>query len=303
MLRWLLSGRSRARSARRPIPQVAVDPTALQRPVEAGTVRTTWLGHSAVLLQYAGGTILTDPMLGRRASPLPFGGPRRMTPLPMERRDLPRIDAVLLSHNHYDHLHEGTVRWLHRRDGPRFVVPAGLGATIRRWLPAARIVELDWGESHELDAPALEVHCTPARHFSRRTLSDWNRTLWASYFLAPTGADPSVFFAGDSGYAPHFGEIRERLGRPDLALIPIGAYEPRWIMRPVHLNPEEAVRAALDVGAGITLGIHWGVFILTDEPMDEPPRRFLAEADLRGLEAARVLPIGATLEITAQGPS
>jgi len=268
-------------------------------PVPPGTVRATWMGHSAVLLQYAGATVFTDPMLGRRASPLPLLGPARETPVPVDRRDLPMIDVVVLSHNHYDHLDRGSVKWLHRRDRPLFICPPGVGAHLRGWLRGVRVVELDWGESADLDAVGLRIHATPACHFSRRTLSDGNRALWASFYLEPLGESPSVYFAGDSGYAPHFADVRERHGAPDLALMPIGAYEPRWIMKPVHLNPEEAVRASLDVGARIVLGTHWGTFILTDEPMDEPPARFLAEAARLGLAGARVVPVGGMLEVTA----
>jgi N-acyl-phosphatidylethanolamine-hydrolysing phospholipase D len=265
-------------------------------PVTPGMVRTTWLGHSALLLRYPGATVLTDPMFGDRASPIPFMGPRREPPLPISRDALPHVDVVLLSHNHYDHLDRGSVRWLHRRDRPLFITPLGLGARLRRWLTGARIQELDWWGSIDLPGLDLRVHAAPARHFSSRTPFDRDRTLWASYYLESLDYGPSVYFGGDSGYAPHFSEIGRRLGRPDLAMIPIGAYEPRWIMKPVHVNPEEAVQAALDVGARLTLGIHWGTFILTDEPMDEPPRRFLAEAKVRGLDAA-VLHVGGTLEV------
>ncbi len=297
MVRWLVSMRARAGRARRPI---SVQPRSREDflvPVSAGSLRATWLGHTAVLLQYAQATVLTDPMFGPRASPLTFMGPARETPLPMSRDALPRIDVVLLSHNHYDHLDRESVRWLHSRDRPLFIVPLGLRSTLTRWLSDARVEELDWDGVVELRELGLRVHAEPAQHFSSRTPFDRDRTLWASYFLEPLVEAPSVYFAGDSGYAPHFAGVRERHGPPDLALIPIGAYDPRWIMKPVHLNPEEAVQASMDLGATIALGTHWGTFILTDEPMDEPPARFLAEAARRGLDGARVLDVGGTLEV------
>jgi N-acyl-phosphatidylethanolamine-hydrolysing phospholipase D len=300
-LRWGLGFAARARRARRPTPVERRTAADFAAPVAPGAVRATWLGHTAVLLQYPGATVLTDPMFGARASPLAFMGPKRETPLPTDPDALPRVDVVLLSHDHYDHLDRGSVAWLHRRDRPLFVAPLGVGARLRRWLPDVRAVELDWGASAEPEGAGLRVHAAPACHFSSRTPFDRDRTLWASFYLEPLAGSPSVYFAGDSGYAPHFAAVRARHGAPDLALVPIGAYDPRWIMKPVHLNPEEAVQAALDLGARTVLGTHWGTFILTDEPMDEPPRRFLAEAARRGLGGARVLPVGGMLDIPARG--
>lgn len=296
----MLTSAGRARRARRPTPVERPDPAALAVPVAAGALRATWLGHTAVLLRYRAGTVLTDPMFGPRASPLRFAGPARETPMPLDREALPRVDVVLLSHNHYDHLDRGSVAWLHRRDRPLFLVPLGVGATLRRWLPDARVDELDWGDARDLPALGLRVHAAPARHFSARTPFDRDRTLWASFFLEPTDGAPAVYVGGDSGYGPHYAAIRARHGAPDLALLPIGAYEPRWFMKPVHMDPEEAVQAALDLGARAALGVHWGTFILTDEPMDEPPRRFLAEAERQGLAGATVLPVGGTLAVRAE---
>ncbi|HLA63712.1 MAG TPA: MBL fold metallo-hydrolase, partial [Rhodothermales bacterium] len=191
----------------------------------------------------------------------------------------------------------GSVVWLHQRDRPLFVVPLGVGRHLQGWMDEPRVTELDWEEATVPEGTPLTVTALPARHFSGRTPFDRDRALWASFLIRAPGL-PTLYFGGDSGYAPFYAAIRERHGAPDLALLPIGAYEPRWFMRPVHANPEEAVQAALELGARTTLGTHWGSFILTDEPMDEPPPRFLAEATRRGLDG-RVLPVGGMLEIRA----
>ena len=241
----------------------------------------TWIGHATFLVQVGGLNVLTDPHFTRRASPLRWAGPERLAPLGLALRDLPPIDVVLISHNHYDHLDNETVRWLARHHPKAvFVVPLGL----RRWLQRRRVpnaIELDWWQRHE--GHGFAVTAVPAQHFSGRTTHDRNRTLWCGFILEAAGK--KVFFAGDTGYSKDFAEIGERLGPVDLALLPIGAYAPRWFMKAMHVNPEEAVRIHQDVGSRQSVAMHWGTFRLTEEPLDEPPKA-LAEA----LKAARVEP-------------
>ena len=258
----------------------------------------TWIGHAATLLQVGGRNLLTDPMFGERASPFAFVGPRRWVAPGVALEALPPIDAVLLSHNHYDHLDLGSARSLAGRfpDAP-WVVPVGLGATVRG--AGVRVAhELDWWEVAELGE--MTVTATPARHFSARGLRDRNRSLWCGLAVAAGGR--RVLFGGDTGYHADFTRIGHRLGPFDLILLPIGAYEPRWFMRPVHMNPEEAVRAFVDLGGGrggIMGAIHWGTFKLTDEPMDEPPRRAVAAWEAAGLPPERLwIPLhGETREV------
>lgn len=205
-------------------------------------------------------------------------------------KELPPLDAVVVSHNHYDHLDRPAAKRL-ARDHPSavWVVPLRLAGLLRRW-GAREVIELDWWESSTIGG--LEVTSIPARHFSARGLRDRGRTLWCGYTLEVAGA--RVCFAGDTGYHPAFGEIGSRCGPFDFVMMPIGAYDPRWFMRHVHCNPEEAVQAYLDLreAAGdrspLMLGIHWGTFRLTDEPMDEPPKRAAAEWLRRGLDPERL---------------
>jgi N-acyl-phosphatidylethanolamine-hydrolysing phospholipase D len=233
----------------------------------AGSLKITWLGHAACLIQTGGLNILTDPIFSERCSPVQFIGPRRVTPPPLAPENLPAIDYVVISHNHYDHLDFSSVRRL--GNTVMWLVPLG----IKRWLEKreiSNVVELDWWENAELESGGKTI-CLPAKHFSNRTLWNQNRTLWASWLLEVGGQ--RIYFSGDTGYEQHFAEIGAELGPPDLAILPIGAYRPEWFMLPMHLNPEQAVQAHLDLGAQRSVGVHWGTFILSDEPLDEPPRR------------------------------
>jgi N-acyl-phosphatidylethanolamine-hydrolysing phospholipase D len=264
----------------------------------------TWVGHSTFLLQLGGVNVLTDPMWSERASPVSFAGPRRWTAPGIALDALPRIDAVLQTHDHYDHLDRATVRWLsaHHPDA-RWCAPRGVGARLRRF-GVRSVTELDWWEESTLCG--LDVLCTPARHFSGRGIHDRDSTLWCGWTLR--SRTHRVFIAGDTGMHPEFGAIALRAGPFDLVAIPIGAYEPRWFMRPVHLCPVEAVEAyvrlrsasAGDRGA-VLAAMHWGTFRLTDEAMDEPPRRVAAEWRARTLCANRLwVPAhGETREIDA----
>lgn len=257
-------------------PLVPYDPKALRK-----NPSVTWIGHSTMLVRMSGVTFLTDPIFSARASPLSFAGPERLVPPGVPLEELPPIDFALLSHDHYDHTDLPSVEALAKR-GTRFVVPVGLGELVRSVGGEAQ--ELDWWETAQVGK--VRVHCVPAQHFAGRSLTDGNTRLWVGWVVE--GKDRRFYHAGDTGYFPGFKEIGERLGPIDLAAIPIGAYSPASIMRFVHLDPKEAIQAGLDVRAKRILGMHFGTFDLTDEPPDEPPRWFHAEARRRRLGAKRV---------------
>ena len=231
----------------------------------------TWIGHATVLLQLHGKNILTDPHFSERASPVQWAGPKRAVPPGLSVEDLPPIDIVVISHDHYDSLDSRSIERLRGREGGDetvFFIPLGL----KGWFAdrgITRIVELDWWEQHtEHD---WTITAVPVKHWSKRTPFSQNTTLWAGWVVASDRF--RFFFCGDTGYSPIFREIGEKHGPFDLAAIPIGAYEPRWFMRHHHVNPEEAVQINLDVRSKKSVAIHWGTFILTDEPLDEPPVR------------------------------
>jgi L-ascorbate metabolism protein UlaG (beta-lactamase superfamily) len=231
----------------------------------------TLINHSSVLLQQRGTHILTDPVWSQRASPFTWIGPRRHREPGVRWEDLPPIDTVLLSHNHYDHLDLATLRRLAERGQSQFIVPTGV-ARLLRSNNIGPVHELDWGES--LPLGQTTIHSVPALHFSARGIFDRNRTLWCGYMIET--ADRIVYFAGDTAFGDHFALIRERHGAPRLALLPIGAYEPRWFMSPVHMGPDEAARAHKILGAQTSIAIHHGTFQLTDEGIDTPKQRLRA---------------------------
>lgn len=265
-------------------PRVPYDPAALL--TDPGV---TWIGHATLLVRMEGVTLVTDPMFSRRASPLRFAGPPRLVEPGVPLSELPRVDFAVLSHDHYDHTDARSVRALAAR-GTRFVVPTGMGGLLRKW--GADATELGWWEQTRLGP--LRVHCVPARHFSGRSLTDRNRRLWSGWVVE--GPSRRFYFAGDTAYFPGFEEIGARVGPPDLAAMPVGAYLPPAIMKAVHVTPEEALRGAVDIGARRVLAMHFGTFDLTDEPLDEPPARFRSEADRLGLgeDRAWVLKVGET---------
>jgi N-acyl-phosphatidylethanolamine-hydrolysing phospholipase D len=289
LLRWLLV--DRVRHPRPPDPDPSsfklATPAFPTPRAEAGSLVVTWVGHATFLVQIGGYNVLTDPMWGERASPSAFAGPRRWARPGIALSDLPPIDAVLQSHNHYDHLDDATVRRLARQHPrARWLVPLGL-APFLRTRGVRELTELDWWE--ERRAGGVTYTCAPAQHFSARAPWDRNRTLWCSWGIA--AGSRRLYFGGDSGLHPEFARIGERCGPFDATLLPIGAYEPRWFMRPVHMSPEEAVdayrelaRPRRDGRSPTFVAMHWGTFKLTDEPMDEPPRRLRAAWAAAGLD-------------------
>jgi N-acyl-phosphatidylethanolamine-hydrolysing phospholipase D len=291
----------RARNRRPPlVPSGHVLPRAeaIAGLAAAGPESLTWLGHASFLIRTGGLTILTDPFLSDYASPFTGFGPKRYVPPGLPFDALPKIDAVVVSHNHYDHLDARAMRRIPLNERAAAVVPSGLGSfpSLRRF-PDVR--ELSWGEGTLLRESSFTA--LPAIHFSGRTPFDRNATLWCSWSIV----SPSlrVFFAGDTGYGPVFAETGARHGPFDLALLPISAYEPASIMRPVHCDPEEAVSLGRDVRAATLVAMHWGTIVLTDEPPFEPPGRFLAAATRAGFSDGRawVMRIGETRAMVPRG--
>jgi len=300
LVKWMLVHRTTRPRPRDSDPATflrRVQPTFPSPRAPADRLTVTWVGHSSLLLQLGGLNILTDPMWSPRASPVSFAGPWRWVPPGIAFEDLPPIDLVLQSHNHYDHLDDRTVRRLAEAHAEaQWLVPLGLAPFVRA-RGVRRVTELDWWEEKEVGA--VHVVCTPAQHFSGRGFGDRGATLWCGWALAAPARGKRVVFAGDTGFHPEFALIAERCGPFDLALMPIGAYEPRWFMRYVHMNPEEAVEACRALGARAMIPIHWGTFKLTDEAMDEPPLRACAAWHAAGLPEAgyRQLAHGETLTL------
>jgi N-acyl-phosphatidylethanolamine-hydrolysing phospholipase D len=319
LLRWLVVERithPRAPDAdpRGAFPRVA--PTYDAPRAAPGTLTATWVGHSTFLLQIGGWNVLTDPVWSARASPVAFAGPARYTPPGVAFDALPPVDVVVLSHDHYDHLDAPTVRRLAARfPTARWLAPLGVGAVLRA-LGVRDVAERDWWEDAVCDAPAgdapagdasgdagaarrpLVATCVPAQHFSGRGVTNRDATLGAGWVVRARGTDAraAVYFAGDTGLHPDFAEVGRRCGPLALALLPIGAYAPRWFMRPVHCDPDDALLAYEAVCAGIAAaharaappafgGSHFGTFRLTDEPIDEPPRRVRDAWAARGGDA------------------
>ena len=260
LLRWLLTRQ------RTPWPRgltaMAVEAPAAR--VDDGTIRATPIGHSTVLLQFAGLNILTDPVWSRCAGPVSWLGVRRVRPAAIPFDLLPPVDAVLLSHNHYDHLDRATLARLAARDNPLILT----GLNVARSVPSRRVQQLDWWQSHDI-TPHVRASYVPAEHFSARSPFDRNTTLWGGFVLQ-TELGP-IYFAGDTGNGPHFAAIRQRFGAMALSLLPIGAYLPPAIMASVHINPAEAVAASVTLQSKVSVAIHFGTFPLADDAFDLPP--------------------------------
>ncbi|HEY2947159.1 MAG TPA: MBL fold metallo-hydrolase [Micromonosporaceae bacterium] len=263
ILREVLFGKQR----RRPVGTVPiVNPSGLAGAAADG-VQAIWLGHASTLLEIEGRRVLIDPVWSLRCSPSSLVGPKRLHPMPLALRDLPPLDAILISHDHYDHLDMATVRELTRRQSAPFLVPLGVGAHLDRWrVPAERIVELDWNDRTEL--AGLRFDLTEARHFSGRAFSR-NDTLWGSWVIA--GQRRRVFYTGDTGYFPGFADLGADFGPFDLTLIQIGAYSPYW--PDIHMTPEEAVATHLDLRGGVLIPVHWATFNLALHSWAEPVDR------------------------------
>jgi L-ascorbate metabolism protein UlaG (beta-lactamase superfamily) len=250
----------------------ALDPRDVWSRPPASGLRVTWLGHSTVLIEIDGYRVLTDPVWGPRASPSRLIGPKRFQPVPVPLRSLPRVDVVIVSHDHYDHLDLMTVRELAKLDVP-FVTSLGVGAHLEAWgVRPERIAELDWWESWTLPGAELSVTAGPSQHFSGRGLHDRNATLWSSMIIR--SARHAVFFSGDTGLTTQYAEMRERLGPFDLVMLEVGAFHPSW--GHIHLGPENALEALALLGGGAFLPVHWGTFALALHEWDQPAEALLA---------------------------
>ena len=286
LLRWQFGGgRSRwPRAWPSPFPQA--------RPIDtiaAGRLRLTMVGHATLLVQLPGLNILTDPVWSERVSPLSFAGPKRVNAPGIDFVDLPRIDVVLLSHNHYDHLDLATLAQLKASHDPLVVTPLGNDAIIRAAVPDMRIETRDWSENVEVKGAT--IHIAPAHHWSARGARDRSMALWCGFVVE--AAAGNVYFAGDTGFhaGRNYRAIAERHGSLRLAILPIGAYEPRWFMEAQHQNPEEAARGMMLCNAAFAAGCHWGTFQLTNEPFDDPRQRLLAALDAGGIARERFRPM------------
>jgi L-ascorbate metabolism protein UlaG (beta-lactamase superfamily) len=290
LLRWMLFERAEPWPAAVPLPAVAPPPSV----VAPESLAVTFVNHCTFLLQWAGVRVLTDPIFSMRASPVRWAGPRRVMAPGLALDALPRIDVLVVSHNHYDHLDAASVRSIVERDRPTVVAPIG-NARVLAPLGRATVVECDWWETWQ-HGP-LRIRVVPAQHWSNRLGVARNTALWGGFWLEAHGR--SVYFAADSGYGPHFAEIGRRCGRPDVSLLPIGAYEPRWFMREQHMNPAEAVQAHQDLDSRLSLASHFGTFRLTNEAHDAPVRALRDALDSQpGLARRfRVLAQGETIQV------
>ena len=285
ILRWRFGGERKPWPPQPPDPKPAGDPHALP---PQDTAAVTFIGHSTFLIRVGGLTIMTDPVFSERCSPVSWAGPKRARPPGRSFAELPRIDLLLVSHNHYDHMDLPSLRAIRRRDNPQVVTPLGNAVHLAK-AGLERVRELDWWQSTDLPQN-IRVTATPARHFSARTLRDRNHSLWSGFMLEVAGR--RLFFAGDSGAGGHWAQIGQRLGAPNLALLPIGAYDPRSIMAPVHMNPPEAVAAHQALGATQSVGMHFGTFQLTSEPIDEPPAAMATARAEAGLPETAFVTLG-----------
>ncbi len=310
-LRWQWESWGIDKTALSPTPIVQADLAVIKAPTSP---TVTWIGHATALVQANGLNVLVDPIFSERASPVQIFGPKRAQPPGVAMADLPHIDAVLISHNHYDHLDRISVAQLDEKakaagKSTLFIVPLGLKAWFNG-IGIDSVVELDWWE--QFSVKGVEFHLTPVQHWSARSINDRSATLWGGW--AVLGADFHWYYAGDTGYSRDFADTAKQFaprqtealgGGFDLALVPVGAYEPRWFMSQQHVNPMESVRIHQDVGAKRSIGVHWGTFSLTDEPLDQPPRELaIARQALKVKETDfGLLAIGESKQFAKRTPS
>ena len=311
-LRWQWESWRMDKVPSSPAASVAADLALLKAPTTLPTV--TWIGHGTALVQASGLNVLVDPIFSERASPVQIFGPKRAQPPGVAMADLPNIDVVLISHNHYDHLDRNSVAQLDEKAKAAgkttlFLVPLGLKAWFNG-IGIDSVIELDWWQNHRING--VEFHLTPVQHWSARSVNDRSVTLWGGW--AVLGTDFHWYYAGDTGYSRDFADTAnmfaarqtEALGGGfDLALIPIGAYEPRWFMSQQHVNPMESVRIHQDVKTKRSIGVHWGTFQLTDEPLDQPPRDLAMARQALGVKEADfgVLAIGESRQFAKRSPT
>lgn len=268
-------------------------PVMVSPEIPDSTLRIYYVNHSTFLIQVAGYSILTDPVWSDRVSPFSWAGPQRMRPPGIAWEDLPAIDLVLISHNHYDHLDISTLLRLEAEHSPLMISPLGVSAFLKK-KGISNTVELDWWEDKSFNE-VITISCVQAQHFSGRGMFDRNKTLWAGYVLnTPAG---NVYFAGDTGYGDFFAKIGKEYGPIRLALLPIGAYIPRWFMSPIHISPEEAVRIHLDLNAEKSIGMHYGTFPLADDGMEQPVQDLEKAKKEHHVQAFEVLREGSYLDI------
>ncbi len=287
VLRWKLSSKST------PWPDLVPARIAPTPPTRSETLRITHIGHASTLLQIAGHNLLLDPVFSERASPFSFSGPKRHNPPGLPFDQLPPIHTVLLTHNHYDHLDLPTLRRLWRTHRAPVLTPLGNETLIHRHAPEIKVTTGDWLSTHTLsapDAPSIAATLTPAYHWSSRTLRDRRMALWSGFLLHPPAQGP-IYLAGDTGYGHGeiFRDLRNRFGPPALAVLPIGAYEPRWFMHSQHANPADAVQILLDLDCPLALGTHWNTFRLTDEAPEDPALALTRALQNRAVDPTRFL--------------
>lgn len=239
----------------------------IQRKLDSSEARVTTINHATHLIQFDGINILTDPVYSKRTSPVSWAGPKRVRAPGIAFENLPPIDVVLISHNHYDHMDLKTISRLADKHNPIFIIPIG-NKKILKSTAAKNIIELDWWEHYEIPTHKTKIILTPCQHWSNRGLFDRNKALWGSFLVRTNSLQ--VYFGGDTGYSPHFEAIQSKFGPTDIAILPIGAYEPRWFMKEQHMNPQEAVQAHIDLKSKLSIGTHFGTFKLTNESADDP---------------------------------
>ncbi len=288
-IKWVSSNIAMKSEAQNIPPLIKINPENLKKVTDS--IEVYWVGHATAIVKMNQQTIITDPIFNERASIVSFSGPKRLVGFPITIDEIPQINTVIISHSHYDHCDKESLVALKNKFNPLFIVPLKLKSILNGW-GITNVIELDWWQFIEVDG--IRYSSTPNRHRSNRGILDINETLWSSWMMENLTNGKKVYFAGDTGYSPHFSEISEKLGSPEVALLPIGAYQPRWLMQYVHVTPQESVQAFLDLGATHMVGIHWGTFDLADEPFDEPGKIVPEIAKEKGIPVDRIhiLPVG-----------